>query len=302
MARCRSAANGGTLPRPIPADAYLFNGPTVLATEAEGSTNPLAGKDGFTGSDGGKIDSDWGTSIVDLSRGSAWRSATPSSCASPPAVTAAAGLVGWWVDNVEVSTCVTLAASTTTAAHVPEPSTYGSASSVNVTVAGDNGSGAPTGTVTVKEGATTLGTASLSGPGTASVPLPATLAAGAHALTVSYSGGNYADSNTNVTATVNKAASTTTASAPAKVKRKKDFDVNVAVTAPGGSPAGTVEVFDGSKLLGTGTLVNGAVKITVTKNLKKGKHTLTIKYSGSPNVAASETTVEVKIKKGKKKN
>ena len=62
-----------------------------------------------------------------------------------------------------------------------------------------------------------------------------------------------------------------------------------------------MEVYDGSKLLGTGTLSNGKVTIHVTKNLKSGKHTLTVKYLGSTNVAASETTVDVKVKKKKKK-
>ena len=292
------STDGGTSFDTIPADAYLFNGPTVLATEAEGNTNPLAGEDGFTGTDGGKIVSDWGTSIVDLSSlGVALGDTIQLRYAAGR--DGCGGALGWWVDNVAVSTCVQLTPSNIAAVHVPEPSTYGSASSVNVTVTGTGGP--PTGTVTVKEGATTLGTATLSATGTASVALPTTLAAGAHALTATYNGDNTFDAKTtNVTATVSKAASTTTASAPKKVKRKKDFDVTVAVAAPGGTPAGTVEVFDGAKLLGTGTLVNGTVKITVTKNLKKGKHTLTVKYSGSANVAASQTTVDVKIKKKKK--
>ena len=55
---------------------------------------------------------------------------------------------------------------TVTGTHVPEPSTYGTASSLNVTVAGGNGT--PTGSVTVKEGATTLGTGTLSRAATAS--------------------------------------------------------------------------------------------------------------------------------------
>ena len=57
--------NGGDF-AVIPADAYLFNGPRVLATAAEGSTNPLAGEDGFTGTDGGKVTGSWGQSQVDL--------------------------------------------------------------------------------------------------------------------------------------------------------------------------------------------------------------------------------------------
>ncbi len=285
----------------VPEAAYVHNEPTVLATEAEGSTNPLAGEDGFTGTDGGEIVSDWGTSIIDLT---AIGVAVGDTIELRYAVgrDGCGGVFGWWVDNVRVATCRTLAPSNITAAHVPEPSTYGSASSVNVTVTG-TGSGTATGTVTVKEGATTLGTGTLSATGSASVALPATLAAGVHTLAVSYSNGNYADSTKNITATVNKAASTITASAPKKVQHKQDFDVTASVSAAGGAPTGTVEVYKGSKLLGTGTLSGGTVTIHITKNLKPGKkHTLTVKYLGSPNVAGSETTVKVKVKKKKPNN
>ena len=60
-----------------------------------------------------------------------------------------------------------------------------------------------------------------------------------------------------------------------------------------------MEVYDGSKLIGTGTLSGGTVKILIKKNLKSGKHTLTVKYLGSANASASETTVKVKVKKKK---
>ena len=42
--------------------------------------------------------------------------------------------------------------------------------------------------------------------------------------------------------------------------------------------------------------------IKITKNLKSGKHTLTVKYLGSANASASETTVKVKVQKKKKKS
>jgi Zn-dependent metalloprotease len=278
----------------VPAAAYVFNPPTTLATTAAGSTNPLQGQPGFTGTDGGTVKSQWGTSIINLSHASLGV-ALGDTIKIRFAIgrDGCGGVYGWWVDNVKVNTCVT--APTVAATHVPEPSAYGSASSVNVTVSG--ASGTPTGTVTVKEGATTVGTGTLSG-GTASVALPASLSAGAHPLTVSYGGdGTYPAATGNVTANVNKASSTTSATAPKKVKFKKDFDVKATVAAAGGSPTGTVEVYDGTKLIGTGTLSNGTVTIHITKNLKSGKHTLTVKYLGSTNVAASQTTVKVKVKK-----
>ena len=189
---------------------------------------------------------------------------------------------------------------TVSAVHAPEPSAYGTASSVTVTVSGS--AGTATGSVTVKEGATTIGSGTLDAGGHATVALPATTAAGAHALTVSYVGDTHYNAGTGtVTANVSKASSTTAATAPKKVKFKKDFDVTATVAAAGGSNTGTVQVYDGSKLIGTGTLANGTVKIHITKNLKSGKHTLTVKYLGSANASASETTVKVKVKKKKKK-
>lgn len=293
--------DNGTTWIDVPASAYDFNGPTVLATTAAGSTNPLQGKDGFTGTDGGKTQSDWGTSIIDLSD-PALAVANGSTIKVRFAIgrDGCGGVIGWYVDNVKVGACKTLAPATVAAAHQPEPSAYGSASAVGVTVSG--GSGTPTGSVTVKEGATTVGTATLDGTGKASVALPASLAAGSHSLSVVYSGDSNYDTKTQaVTATVNKATSTTTASAPKKVTAKKKFDVTASVAAAGGAPTGTVQVFDGSKLMGTGTLSNGTVTITITKGLKKtGKHTLTVKYLGSTNVAASQATVKVKVKEKKK--
>lgn len=185
---------------------------------------------------------------------------------------------------------------TVAAVHAPEPSAFGSASSVNVTVTGS--AGTPSGAVSVKEGATTIGSGTLDGTGKATIALPATTAAGAHSLTVSYAGDtNYNAGTGSVTANVSKASSTTSATAPKKVKFKENFDVTATVAAAGGSNTGTVQVYDGSKLIGTGTLSGGTVKILIKKNLKSGKHTLTVKYLGSANASASETTVKVKVKK-----
>ncbi len=88
----------------IPAEAYTFNGPKVLATEAAGNTNPLAGEAGFTGTDGGKVTGSWGQSQVDLAALDAQPGDTlrlrfdigRDGCG---------GIDGWYVDNVTISTC-----------------------------------------------------------------------------------------------------------------------------------------------------------------------------------------------------
>ena len=155
--------------------------------------------------------------------------------------------------------------------HAPEPSTFGSASSVTVTVAGS--AGTPSGAVSVKEGATTIGSGNLDGTGKATIALPATTAAGAHSLTVSYGGDallqhghRHRDGERQQGVRRPRPPPP-----PKKVNFKKDFKVTATVAAAGGSNTGTVEVYDGSKLIGTGTLSGGTVKIKVTKNLKKGE-------------------------------
>ena len=88
----------------IPASAYIFNKPTKL-TDASTNTNPLAGQEGFTGTDGGEIGGSWGTSQVDL---------TAAGVKAGDKVTfrfdigrdGCGGLEGWAVDNIEVVTCV----------------------------------------------------------------------------------------------------------------------------------------------------------------------------------------------------
>jgi hypothetical protein len=194
---------------------------------------------------------------------------------------------------------------TVTGSHSPEPSTFGTASSLAVHVTSPAGN--PTGSVTVKEGGTTLGTGTLAS-GTATVSLPATLAAGAHTLTLEYSGDGSFDAATgSATATVAKASTTTSATAsPKKIKKGQSFAVTATVTASGATPAGTVQVMRGSKLLGSGTLgADGKVTISITKKmakkLKKGKNVLTVQFVGSDNFLASEGTVTVKVKKHKKK-
>ena len=114
--------------------------------------------------------------------------------------------------------------------------------------------------------------------------------------------GWYVDNITVTDCVKNVAASTTSAKAkPQKITRGESFDAVVTVTGPGGTPTGTVEIYKGSKLLGTGTLgANGKVTIKITKKkakkLKKGKNTLTAKYLGSTTFLASQATFVVKVK------
>ena len=291
--------NGGAFTAPDSA-AYVFNGPTgELLSDAQGNTNPMASEDAFTGTDGGESKGSWGTSQLDLAAAGVEPGDTVQ-LRFDVGRDGCGGVDGWYVDNVSVTLCK--AAATVTASHTPEPAVFGQASTVKVQVRrGPQSAGsAPSGVVVLRDQAgTNLGEASLNTDGDAQFTLPGTTPVGSHTYKVEYKGNDtFAPVSGTVKVTVAKATSTVTASAPAKVKYKKNFDVDATVVPPG---TGTVEVYQGSKHLGTGTLLpDGTVTITITWNLKPGKHTLTVKYLGSANVAAGQTTVKVKVQKKKK--
>ena len=103
------------------------------------------------------------------------------------------------------------------------------------------------------------------------------------------------------------ATALTAVAEPKKVVQGKSFKAVVSVTTASGTTAGAVEIYKGSKLLGTGTLgADGKVTIKITKKmakkLKLGKNTLTAKYLGSSTRLPSQADFVVKVKKRKKNN
>lgn len=89
----------------VPKSAYLYNKPTELASAAEGNTNPLAGKTGFTGTDGGMPTGTWGTSIIDLKKAGA-KPGQKIKIKFEIGRDGCGGNDGWYVDNVKVTKCV----------------------------------------------------------------------------------------------------------------------------------------------------------------------------------------------------
>jgi hypothetical protein len=89
---------------------------------------------------------------------------------------------------------------------------------------------------------------------------------------------------------------------PKKINEGRGFKAKVKVTTASGAATGTVEIYKGKKLLGTGTLgANGKVTIKISKRkarkLHIGKNTLTAKYLGSASVSAGEDDFVVKVKR-----
>ncbi len=184
-------------------------------------------------------------------------------------------------------------ATTTTA--TAAPMTYGTPGSVSATVA-PVGS---TGTVTVRKGATVLGTATLNAAGNAVVVILGTaLEPGSHSLSVTYSGdATHATSSTTVTLVVNKAPSTTAATAnPTHVTVGEDTsNITVAVTSGGGTPTGTVQAYVGGTLVDSGSLASGSATLTVGPFATVGAKTVTVRYLGDAHVEASQDTATVVV-------
>lgn len=144
-----------------------------------------------------------------------------------------------------------------------------------------------TGTVQFQDGATVLGTATLSG-GVASISTSA-LTAGSHTLTANYQGDalNAVASGT-LPATVKNAATIGLALSPATLITGQPATITATVSPS--AATGTVQFLDGATLIGTATLSGGAASLSTTA-LAAGLHTITASYSGDTlNLPASTST------------
>lgn len=171
--------------------------------------------------------------------------------------------------------------------------TYGKATTVVATVTGS----APTGTVSVKAGTRTLGTAKVAN-GVARVVLGATaLSAGRRTLALAYSGdAKNAASTGSVTVSIRKASTRLSVSlAPKKPKAGTRPKVKVTVSATGVKATGAVRVVLRGKVIARGTLnANGKVTVRLPKQAA-GKRTVRVVYVGTANLARSKKAVTLRV-------
>ncbi len=190
---------------------------------------------------------------------------------------------------------VNQATTTTSVVSSANPSGLGQAVTFTATVmAVTSAAGTPTGTVTFRDGTTTLGQALLNASGVATFPT-ASLTFGAHTITAVY-GGDPSFSGSTSTAllqTVGQAASTTAVTSslnPSVFGQPVSFTATVTPVAPAtGLPTGTVTFRDGPTILGTASLSNGTATFTTT--LSVGNHAITVIYSGDATFTTSTSSV-----------
>jgi sugar lactone lactonase YvrE len=189
--------------------------------------------------------------------------------------------------------------STTSATVVSTPSSgnpqYGQSAAVTVTVTpASQGTATISGSVTVqvdgiKQPPVTV-TANAAGNGIATVALPA-LNVGMHTITATYSGDAVYASDTApplVITVVTSSTVTVVSAAPAAIIQFQSvtFTANVA-SLSSQTPTGAVSFFNGTSLLGTGTLSSKGVATFTSATLPVGTYQIIAQYSGDGNFAAS---------------
>jgi hypothetical protein len=98
------SVNGGAFEL-VPTSAFLFNAyKAQLLTEADGNTNPLAGQPAFTGTDSGSLSGSWALSQVDLSALGV-KAGDTVQLRFDMGTDGCTGIDGWYVDDVQVTTC-----------------------------------------------------------------------------------------------------------------------------------------------------------------------------------------------------
>jgi hypothetical protein len=175
------------------------------------------------------------------------------------------------------------------------------ASSLNPSVVGQSviftatvtsAGGTPTGTVTFKDGAATLGTGTLNGGGVATFGTGA-LTGSPHTITAVYGGDSNFSTSTSpaLTQTVN-AISTTAASLASSANPSapgQSVTFAATVTSASGTPTGVVTFKDGGAVIGSGTLAGGVATFATTA-LDAGAHSITANYGGATGFAASTSS------------
>ncbi|PWU21098.1 MAG: vegetative cell wall protein [Verrucomicrobia bacterium] len=153
------------------------------------------------------------------------------------------------------------------------------------------GAGPPSGTVTFREGGISLATRMLSS-GEATLAI-SSLAVGTHSITAVYNGDGYfaSSASSSLSEAITQSGTTTTLSSsadPSVCGQWVTFTATITAVAPGGgTPSGPVTFYDGSSVVGSGTLSSGQATFT-TSSLSVAAHSISAVYGGDGNFNASQ--------------
>jgi len=187
---------------------------------------------------------------------------------------------------------VQLNPTTTELAGGPDPSSFGQSVTIDATVT-NSGGPTPTGTVTFKNGATTLGTGTLNASGIAGL-VTTKLPLGTNSIMATYNGDSQNSKSTspNFTQIVNQAQITLSlASSPNPSNSGKPVVLTATLTSTGGLPTGQTVTFSyNGTTLGTGT-INAGKAVFSTKTLPQGSDLVTATYAGNTDYSSASGSV-----------
>jgi len=277
-----------------PADAANYTGASVassiavagapLSVRANDAAKPFgAPLPAFTASAAGLVNGDTFASL-----GGALAFATSATAQSAigtyPVVPSGLSSPNYVITFVPGTLAVVRAGVTVSVATSPAPSGLNQSMTFTANVAAAApAAGAPGGTVRFFDGATLLGSSTLTS-GSASLTT-AGLAAGVHTIQATYDGdASFVSGSGSASHTVNSAAATPSIAIasnrnPSTVGQSVTLTANLSMTA--GPVNGTVQFYDGAVLLGTSTIASGSAAFTTTA-FAAGSHAITVRFLGSP--------------------
>jgi sugar lactone lactonase YvrE len=197
--------------------------------------------------------------------------------------------------SAAITQTVTQAQTSTTVSASPNPGIAGRAVAITATVQVIVGAATTTGTITFTDGGAPLGTAALSGTGTATINR--ILTPGIHSIVATYGG----DTNGGTSAstafplTVILATTQTAVNAtPASALVLAPVTITAKVTGNGGIPSGTVTFSANGKQIGSATPLDATGTATITySGFAAASYAITASYTGdgndSPSVSPSIT-------------
>lgn len=159
-------------------------------------------------------------------------------------------------------------------------------------------SGVPTGSVTFKDGSTTLGTSALNGSGVATLSTTG-LAAGSQSIVAVYSGDaiNLPSTSVALSEQIMESTAVTVAASANSLYVGSSVTFSATVSVPGGAtPTGTVTFNDGGNTLGEAPLTGSGTATYSTTTLAVGTHVIKAVYGGnSSDTGSSSSAVSVTV-------
>jgi len=173
----------------------------------------------------------------------------------------------------------------------PNPAVLGQTVTITANV-----TAAATGTIQFLDGSTVLGTVPISSG--VAVYVTSTFTQGTHSIHVTYSGDStYASAGTSANIlTVNAKSSTTAIVTSSQNPSFANTPVTLVASVSPATATGNVQFLDGTTVLGTVALTNGAAQLSVS-TLAQGSHSITAVYAGDAADTGSTSAVLTQVAK-----